>query len=84
MNPLKIEFCGEWYDVVHPNDFHIGRESDLVIDDNPYLHRRFLRIYEDFGLLTSDQAVGEETRASDVDLAGVDACDDALSGECLE
>ena len=50
MKPLKIEFCGEWYDVEHPNDFHIGRESDLVIDDNPYLHRRFLRIYEDFGM----------------------------------
>jgi hypothetical protein len=50
MNPLKIEFCGEWYDVAQPDDFHIGRESDLVIDDNPYLHRRFLRIYEDFGL----------------------------------
>ncbi len=47
---LRIEFCGEWYDVVHPDDFHIGRESDLVIDDNPYLHRRFLRIYEDFGM----------------------------------
>ncbi|MBH0129519.1 hypothetical protein [Salinibacterium sp. NK8237] len=50
MNPLKIEFCGEWYDITHPNDFHVGRESDLVIDDNPYLHRRFLRIYEDFGM----------------------------------
>jgi hypothetical protein len=50
MKPLKIEFCGEWYDIAHPNDFHIGRESDLVIDDNPYLHRRFLRIYEDFGM----------------------------------
>lgn len=48
--PLKIEFCGEWYEVAHPNDFHIGRESDLVIDENPYLHRRFLRIYEDFGM----------------------------------
>lgn len=47
---LKVEFCGEWYDIVHPSDFHVGRESDLVIDDNPYLHRRFLRIYEDFGL----------------------------------
>ena len=47
---LKIEFCGEWYEVAHPDDFHIGRESDLVIDDNPYLHRRFLRIYEDFGM----------------------------------
>ena len=50
VGPLKIEFCGEWYEVMHPNDFHIGRESDLVIDDNPYLHRRFLRIYEDFGM----------------------------------
>jgi hypothetical protein len=50
VGPLKIEFCGEWYEVAHPNDFHIGRESDLVIDDNPYLHRRFLRIYEDFGM----------------------------------
>jgi len=50
VKPLKIEFCGEWYEVVHPRDFHIGRESDLVIDDNPYLHRRFLRIYDDFGM----------------------------------
>lgn len=47
---LTIEFCGERYEVEHPNDFHVGRESDLVIDDNPYLHRRFLRIYEDFGM----------------------------------
>ena len=47
---LRIEFCGEWYDVTHPDDFHVGRETDLVIDDNPYLHRRFLRIYEDFGM----------------------------------
>jgi len=50
MNPVKIEFCGEWYDVANGDDFHIRRESDLVIDDNPYLHRRFLRIYEDFGM----------------------------------
>ncbi|MEY2848527.1 MAG: hypothetical protein RI885_1192 [Actinomycetota bacterium] len=50
IRPLRVEFCGEWYDIVHPADFHVGRESDLVIDDNPYLHRRFLRIYEDFGL----------------------------------
>lgn len=47
---LRVDFCGEEYDIVSPNDFHIGRDSDLVIDDNPYLHRRFLRIYEDFGM----------------------------------
>lgn len=50
VTPLKVEFCGEWYEVVHPGDFHVGRESDLCIDDNPYLHRRFLRIHEGFGM----------------------------------
>lgn len=50
MKPLRLEFCGEWYDINEPEGFSIGRESDLVIDDNPYLHRRFLQIYPDFGL----------------------------------
>lgn len=50
MKPLRLEFCGEWYDIHEPDGFSIGRESDLVIDDNPYLHRRFLQIYPDFGL----------------------------------
>lgn len=50
MKPLKLEFCGEWYTIDSENDFSVGRESDLVIDDNPYLHRKFLRIYVDFGL----------------------------------
>lgn len=47
---LSLEFCGEWYSVQSGKDFSIGRESDLVIDDNPYLHRTFLRIYSDFGM----------------------------------
>lgn len=50
MRPLTVEFCGEVYTVEGPGDFGIGRESDLTIDDNPYLHRRFLSIYEDFGM----------------------------------
>ena len=50
MNPIKVEFCGEWYEVAHPDDFSVGREADLTVDDNPYLHRVFLRIYQDFGL----------------------------------
>ncbi|GHH71803.1 hypothetical protein [Promicromonospora soli] len=45
MSGLAIEFAGEWF---RPSDegatFDIGREGDLAIDDNPYLHRRFLRI----------------------------------------
>lgn len=50
MRPLTVKFCGETYTVDGPDGFSIGRESDLTIDDNPYLHRWFLRIYEDFGM----------------------------------
>lgn len=50
MKQLKLEFCGAWYDISEPDGFSIGRDSDLVIDDNPYLHRRFLQIYPDFGM----------------------------------
>ncbi len=50
VNPLTIEFCGESYTATPGTDFFVGRESDLVIDDNPYLHRRFLRLYVDFGM----------------------------------
>lgn len=50
MKPIRVEFCGEWYDVTEPDGLSIGRESDLVIDDNPFLHRRFLQIYPENGL----------------------------------
>ncbi|RWZ50024.1 hypothetical protein ELQ90_11815 [Labedella phragmitis] len=44
MSNPRIEFCGEWYDV-HPDEpFYIGRDADLVIDENPFLHRRFLAV----------------------------------------
>jgi hypothetical protein len=42
---LAAEFCGEWYEITDGVDFTIGREADLVVDDeNPYLHRRFLTV----------------------------------------
>jgi len=50
VKPLTIDYCGELYIVTGPGEFGIGRESDLTIDDNPYLHRRFLSLYEDFGM----------------------------------
>ena len=50
MSTPRIEFCGEWFDVDPTTGFGVGREADLTIDDNPYLHRVFLRVYEDFGL----------------------------------
>lgn len=41
---LTLEFCDEWYHVDPQVPFVVGREGDLAIDDNPYLHRRFLEI----------------------------------------
>jgi hypothetical protein len=40
----SVEFCGEWFTLAHDKPFEIGREADLDIDDNQYLHRRFLQI----------------------------------------
>lgn len=44
MGELAIEFCGEWFRPSPDAPFDIGREGDLAIDDNLYLHRRFLRV----------------------------------------
>jgi len=40
----RAEFCGEWFDLPDDGAFVIGRDADLSVDDNPYLHRRFLSI----------------------------------------
>jgi len=50
VKPPRIEFCGEWFEVGESGEMTVGREGELAIDDNPYLHRQFLRIYEDFGM----------------------------------
>jgi len=50
MKPLRIEYIGEWYRVEEGAPFNIGREADLSIDDNPYLHRHFLSLYAEFGM----------------------------------
>ena len=47
---LLLEYCGEWYTVDPEKPFEIGREGDLSIDDNLYLHRRFLRINQQDGI----------------------------------
>ena len=44
MGDLAIDFCGEWYQPTDEDIFSIGREGNLEVDDNPYLHRRFLQI----------------------------------------
>ncbi len=49
-SPLKIDFSGEIYQVLPGERFRIGREGDLAIDDNPFLHRHFLTLEHDLGL----------------------------------
>lgn len=65
---LIVEFCGERSEVSESSPFVIGREGDLVVDDNPFLHRHFLSlsIHEEVWLLAN---VGDQLAAtvSDVD-----------------
>lgn len=41
---LQVEFAGEWTTLDPSRPFVIGREGDLTVDDNQYLHRAFLEI----------------------------------------
>ncbi|MGV9711130.1 hypothetical protein ACWDTI_10760 [Gordonia sp. NPDC003424] len=45
-----VDYCGERFDLDPGRRFYIGREADLTIDDNPYLHRRFLLLHNENGL----------------------------------
>jgi hypothetical protein len=49
-SPLVVEFAGERHEVPADREFAIGRDGDLVIDDNRYLHRRFLTLTAENGL----------------------------------
>ena len=44
---MTIEFAGEVHRVELGQRFVIGREGDLAVDDNPYLHRSFLVLESD-------------------------------------
>ncbi len=46
----RLEFCGETYEIGSEEPLIVGREGDVAIDDNPYLHRRFLQIAHVDGL----------------------------------
>jgi hypothetical protein len=52
---VTVEFCGEWYEVPRDRPFGIGRDADLEVDANPFLHRRLLEIgcVNDMWLLTN-------------------------------
>jgi hypothetical protein len=48
--PLVVEFAGERFEASGDREFAIGREGDLVIDENRYLHRRFLTLTAESGM----------------------------------
>jgi hypothetical protein len=47
---LVVEFAGEVFRVTPGDVFRVGREGDLIIDDNLFLHRHFLTIENVEGL----------------------------------
>ncbi|MGV9824806.1 MULTISPECIES: hypothetical protein [unclassified Gordonia (in: high G+C Gram-positive bacteria)] len=42
-----VEYVGERFPLTPGRRFFIGREADLSVDDNPYLHRRFLVLHNE-------------------------------------
>ena len=48
--PLVVEFAGERFEVPVDRPFAIGRDGDLVVDENRYLHRRFLELTIENGM----------------------------------
>lgn len=66
---INIDFCGEWFPVAEEQVFAIGREGDLEVDDNPYLHRRFLTLarYDGMWWLSN---VGSRLSATVTDATG--------------
>ncbi|MFZ1412825.1 MAG: hypothetical protein WAS07_15350 [Micropruina sp.] len=67
---VSVEFCGEWVEVPSTGAFGIGREAELAVDDNPFLHRRLLEIewVNDLWLLTN---VGSRLAVTVMDGAGL-------------
>ncbi|MET4160036.1 hypothetical protein [Agromyces sp. PvR057] len=47
---VAVEYCGEWFPIAEGGSLTIGRDADLVIDENPFLHRHLLKISESDGL----------------------------------
>jgi hypothetical protein len=64
-----VEFCGERHKVPEEGWLTIGREADLVVDDNPYLHRRFLQVGHSDGLNWLVN-VGDQLAATVTDVDG--------------
>ncbi len=47
---VHVEYCDEWFAVRVGEAFTVGREADLSIDENPFLHRRLLEVTDVEGM----------------------------------
>ena len=66
---LRVEFAGEEFSVAPDTVFTVGREGDLAIDDNLFLHRNFLTIQNVEGLWLLSN-VGSRLSATVTDTGG--------------
>ncbi len=66
---VTVEFVGEYFHVDPGAPFLIGREGDLEIDDNPFLHRHFLEIINASGLWWLSN-IGSRLTATITDASG--------------
>ena len=67
---LSLEFCGEWFHIDPGEPFLVGREGPLELDDNQYLHRRFLVISHVDGMWWIEN-IGARLSATLADAEGV-------------
>ena len=66
---VTVEFSGEYFTVTTGGRFTVGREGDLAIDDNLFLHRHFLEIAESGGFWWLSN-IGTRLTATVTDAAG--------------
>jgi len=69
VDELRVEFAGEEFSVDPGTVFTVGREGDLAIDDNLFLHRNFLTIQNVEGLWLLSN-VGSRLSATVTDSGG--------------
>lgn len=70
VSKLIIDFCGEIRELGEDDELTIGRSADLQIDDNPFLHRRFLHFARREGLWWVSN-VGSQLTATVADRDGL-------------
>ncbi|GAB3632166.1 hypothetical protein GCM10027421_15190 [Microbacterium shaanxiense] len=66
---VTVEFAGEYFPIERGGRFTVGREGDLAIDDNLFLHRHFLEISHEAGLWWLSN-IGSRLTATVTDSAG--------------